>query len=135
MESTLGWPAGKLVLGPLGRASFSGQVPPPFVPGLGLPVGELQSVLHLVATYAGLGGTWERACCQPRPAATSARLGTHLWATKCELRTASTCAGFASRLVEALSNPALATAYANLGDFWWELQCKLRQVAILARPG
>lgn len=31
--------------------------------------------LQLAAAYAGLGGTWERPCCELKPAATSARLG------------------------------------------------------------
>lgn len=41
--------------------------------GLGQPLPgptwkELQSDLWLIATCAGLGGTWERLCCRPRTA-------------------------------------------------------------------
>ena len=58
------------VLGPLGRVSGAGQSQM-----LPVPWFELQKDLQMAATCAVLGGAWERLSCEPRPAATSARLG------------------------------------------------------------
>lgn len=54
-----------LVLGPLGRGRGTGQCQLLPVPGPGLLVGATKS-------SAGLGDTWERLCCEPRLAISSA---------------------------------------------------------------
>lgn len=55
---------------------------------------ELQNDLWLVATCAGMEGSWERLCCEPRLAATFARLETLSLAPGCELMPPATCPGF-----------------------------------------
>lgn len=58
------------------RVGCSGVGPGPLLPVLAQAAWwELPRDRRSAAACLGLGGAWERLCCDPRPAATSVRLG------------------------------------------------------------